>query len=425
MNTGPKKILFATIGSLGDLHPCLALAIELKSRGHTVAFAATPFYRAKVEQCGFAFMPLRPDWDPTSGELVAQCENIRRGPEVLLRKLILPHLSNTYADLLAAARDTDFMIAGELVYAAPLVAEKLNLRSASAILSPCTFFSVHDPPIMPTAPELAILRKAGPRLHRIMLNLSSRMIESWWRPVRALRRVEGLGPGVNPLLHDKFAPGLVLALFSKCLAQPQPDWPPQTVQPGFAFYDTPHSAEPSDRTIAEFLAAGEPPIIFTQGSTAVHHPGDFYRVSFEAVRRIRRRAILVGADPSAVPEAPDVLVLRYAPYSEVFPRAAANVHQGGSGTTGQAMQAGRPMLIVPFGWDQPDNAARAVRIGVALSVSRKRYSPHRAAQAMQRLIDEPRFQQRASSVQKQMQAEDGVSSACNAIEELLLRCTVG
>src|SRR5450432_3771570 len=113
---GPKRILFATIGSLGDLHPCLALALELKLRGHTVTIAATPFYRAKVEQCGIGFMPLRPDWDPTSGDLVAQCQNIRRGPEILLRKLILPHLEDTYADLLAACRDTDLMIAGELVY---------------------------------------------------------------------------------------------------------------------------------------------------------------------------------------------------------------------------------------------------------------------------------------------------------------------
>jgi rhamnosyltransferase subunit B len=417
----PKRILFATIGSLGDLHPCLALALELRRRRHIVTIAATPFYRTKVEQCGFAFMPLRPDWDPTSGELVAQCENIRRSPEILLRKLILPHLQDTYADLTAAARDTDLMIAGELVYAAPLVAEKLNLRWASAILSPCTFFSAHDPSVLVTAPELMLFREAGLRVNRAILSVSRAMTNSWWGSIRALRRAEDLGPGVNPLLHDKFAPELVLALFSRCLAQLQPDWPPQTIQPGFVFYDRPRSEELSDRALATFIALGESPVVFTQGSTAVHHPGDFYRVSIEAARRIGRRAILVGVDPSAVPEAPDVLAVRYAPYSEVFPRAAVNVHQGGSGTTGQAMQAGRPMLIVPFGWDQPDNAARAVRLGVALSISRKRYSPHRASQALQRLIAEPGFQQRAALVQKQMQAEDGLSSACNAIEKLLSR----
>jgi rhamnosyltransferase subunit B len=422
--TGPRKILFATIGSLGDLHPCLALALELKRRGHNLTIAATPFYREKVEQNGIAFMPLRPDWDPTNGELVAQCENMRRGPEVLLRKLILPHLEDSYADLLAAARDTDLMIAGELVYAAPLLAEKLNLTWASAILSPSSFFSAYDPSVLAPAPELIRLRKSGWLINKMILAFSAAITHHWWRPVRALRRAEGLRPGRNPLLQEKFSPALVLALFSRQLAQPQRDWPPNTIQPGFVFYDRPHASDPSDpsdQKLAHFLAAGDAPIVFTQGSTAVHHPGDFYNVSVEAVRHMGHKAILLGADPAKVPASRNVLALPYAPYSEVFPHAAAIVHQGGSGTTGQAMQAGRPMLIVPFGWDQPDNAARMVRLGSALSLSRETYSAERAAHALTRLIAEPHFQKRATIVQKGMQAEEGVPSACNAIENLLPR----
>jgi UDP:flavonoid glycosyltransferase YjiC (YdhE family) len=416
-----SKILFATIGSLGDLHPCLALAFELRRRGHSVAIATTPYYREKVEQCGFAFNPVRPDLNPTSGELVAQCANIRRGPEVLLRKLVLPHVRETYADLLAAAQDTDLMIAGELVYAAPLIAEKLNLRWATAILSPCTFFSAHDPSVLVTAPELMLLRNAGLCVNRAIINFSRLMTNSWWRPIRALRQAEGLGPGRNPLLDDKFAPGLVLALFSRWLAQPQPDWPPQTIQPGFAFFDRPHVSDKSYDDLSGFLDAGDPPVVFTQGSTAVHHPGDFYKVSVEAARCIGRRAILIGANPANVPAAPDILARHYAPYSDVFPRAAVIVHQGGSGTTGQAMQAGRPQLIVPFGWDQPDNAARMVRLGAALSLSRKSYTADRAAHALFRLVADRRISECAAFVQKEMQAENAISSACNALENLLAR----
>lgn len=421
MSAEPKRILFATIGSLGDLHPCLALALELKRRGHALTIAATPFYREKVERSGIAFTPLRPDWDPTSGDLIAQCQNIRRGPEILLRRLVLPHLRDTYEDLLAAARDTDLMVAGELVFAAPLVAEKLNLRWASATLSPISFLSARDPSVLVTSPELILLRNAGIALNRAILNLSRMILRSWWGPIRELRRDEGLSVGRDPLFDDKFAPELVLALFSKSLARKQPDWPAQTVQPGFAFYDRPHEDGLTDAALQEFLDAGDPPIVFTQGSTAVHHPGAFYQVSFEAARRIGRRALLIGADPAATPATPDVLAVPYAPYSEVFPRASVIVHQGGSGTTGEAMQSGRPMLIVPFGWDQPDNAARAVRLGIALSLSRKRYTVDRAARALQRLINESRFQQRAMGVQKQMQAEDGVPSACNVLEQMLTR----
>lgn len=420
--TNPKRrILFATMGSLGDLHPVLGLALELMRRGHAICVAATPFYRTKVEALGLGFKPLRPDWDPTDTALVAQCEDIRRGPEILIRRLVLPHLRDTYDDLLDAAQNTDLMIAGEMVYPAPLIAEKLRLRWASATLSPCSFFSAHDPSVLVTAPELMYLRRAGLRVNRGILALSRAATNPWWRPIRQLRKEEGLGPGRNPLLYDKFSPDLVLALFSKALAQPQPDWPSHTVQPGFVFYDQASAEESLPNELESFLAAGVPPILFTQGSTAVHNPGSFYEASMEAARKIGRRALLIGADDSIHASSSDVFVAKYAPYSKVFSRCVVNVHQGGAGTTGVAMQSGRPMLIVPYGWDQPDHAARIVRIGSGLTVARKRYSPERAAHALRRLITEEAFQKKAAQVRSEMQAEAGTASACDSIEELLRR----
>jgi rhamnosyltransferase subunit B len=417
---GARRILFASIGSLGDLHPVIGMALELKRRGHFVCIASTPFYRSKIESLGLEFKPLRPDWDPTDTSLVAGCENIRRGTEILLRGLVLPHLRDTYSDLLNAAKNIDLMIASELVYAAPLVAEKLRLRWASAILSPCTFFSAYDPPVLPNVPELRYLRWTGPQVHRVMLRAAMASIDHWWQPIRQLRREEGLRPARNPLLHDKFSPELVLALFSRQLAAQQPDWPASTIQPGFVFHDQPSAAEEPSGELERFLADGAPPIAFTQGSTAVHNPGSFYEESIEAARQVGRRALLIGADETAYAAGPDVFVARYAPYSQVFPRCAVIVHQGGAGTTGMAMRAGRPMLIVPYGWDQPDQAARVVRMGAGLTIARKQYSAARAARALRRLLDEESFPRRAAEVREAMQAEDGASSACDAIEELLI-----
>ena len=158
---GIMRILFVTIGSLGDLHPCLGLAMELKRRGHSVAIATTEAYRTRVLQLGIGFDSLRPDWDPADSTLISQCEDSKSGPEVLFRKLILPHLEDTYRDLLTAAKDCDLMLAGELVFAAPLVAEKLQLQWASLILSPCSFLSAYDPSLLVNMPQLIHLRRAG------------------------------------------------------------------------------------------------------------------------------------------------------------------------------------------------------------------------------------------------------------------------
>jgi rhamnosyltransferase subunit B len=411
-----KRIVIATIGSLGDLHPCLTLALELMRRGHHVAIATTPYYRSKVEALGITFRPMRPDWNPTDPELIRQCDDLKKGPEVLYRKMLLPELRGTYSDLLSVALHADLLIAGELVYAAPLVAEKLKLPWVSAILSPFSFFSSFDPSVMVNAPALIHLRKAGPSVYRAGLNIGRLATRHWSNPVRDLRREQGLRLECDPVFRDKFSPYLVLALFSHWLAEPQPDWPPHTSQPGFVYFANSSEDASLSSKLSDFLASGAEPIVFTQGSTAVHSPGDFYKVSATAAKRLGRRAVLLGIKDGLEVDSPDLLTLPYAPYSHLFPHAIVNVHQGGSGTTGEALRSGRPMLIVPYGWDQPDNAVRVQRLGAGLHVPRSEYSVETATAALKALLDTSRFSIRAVAVGERMAAEDGLASACDAIE---------
>lgn len=415
--TESKRILIATIGSLGDLHPCLALAIELKRRGHTVTIASTEFYRTKVAAIGIPFRPLRPNWDPTDGEMIRQCEDLKRGVEVLYRQWILPNLKDTFDDLLAAAAEADLMIASEMILAAPLVAEKLHLPWVPAILSPTSFLSARDPSVTVNVPWLIHVRKAGWPVYRAVLNLGRLTIRHWWAPVRQLRREQGLRQQCDPVFRDKFSPDLVLALFSSQLAQPQADWPAQTVQPGFLWFE--NDTAGMDQRLADFLASGDPPIVFTQGSTAVHYPGNFYAVSAEAAKTLGRRALLIGAGQSYEQESAQILAVPYAPYSQVFPRAALIVHQGGSGTTGEALRAGRPQLIVPFGWDQPDNAARVERLGAGLHIPRTVWSPATATAAMKKLLQDASFSRSASAIGARIKNENGIAVACDAVESLL------
>jgi hypothetical protein len=225
-----------------------------------MTISSTPSYQSRVEALGIGFHPLRPDWNPTDPDLIRQCEDLKRGPEVLYRKMLLPELRNTYEDLLCVARGADLLLAGELVYAAPLVAEKLGLRWASLILSPFSFFSSHDPSVMVNAPGLIHLRKFGPLAYRLGLNFGRLVTRHWSNPVRELRRTEGLRSNCDPVFRDKFSPNLVLALFSRCLAKPQPDWPPQTVQPGFVYLENQASDNNLFQQLSTFLERGSAPI---------------------------------------------------------------------------------------------------------------------------------------------------------------------
>jgi UDP:flavonoid glycosyltransferase YjiC (YdhE family) len=146
----------------------------------------------------------------------------------------------------------------------------------------------------------------------------------------------------------------------------QPDWPANTVLCGFARYDGANDVAAA-HDLEAFLAAGEAPIVFALGSSAVHIAGadEFWRHAVAASRCLGRRAILLTGRPPATDLPAGIRAFQYQPYSLVFPRAAAVVHQAGVGTLAQALAAGHPQLIVPVAFDQPDNARRAQRLGGA------------------------------------------------------------
>jgi UDP:flavonoid glycosyltransferase YjiC (YdhE family) len=415
-----KNIVIATIGSLGDLHPCLALGRELLNRGCRVTIATTPYYKNKVEGAGLCFRSMRPDWNPTDARLIRSCEDLRRGLEVLDRQMVLPELAHTYHDLISATENADLLIAGELVYAAPLVAEKSGLPWVSLILSPFSFFSCIDPSFTVNLPVLFHLRKAGPAVYKAALGLGKLATRHWSNPVRRLRRKERLRRKCEPVFEDKFSPHLVLALFSQWFAPKQRDWPEQTLQPGFLYQGDPPDAE-AFRGVNKFLSAGTPPLVFTQGSTAVHNPRDFYDISVEVAKRLGVRALLIGTSTTWENDTDDVLAVPYVSYSHVFPKASVIIHQGGSGTTGEALRAGRPMLVVPYGWDQPDNAYRIERLGAGLHLPRSRYTVETATAAVRRLLDNPRFSAASAKLASHIQGENAIGSAFDAIHSPLLR----
>jgi UDP:flavonoid glycosyltransferase YjiC (YdhE family) len=161
--------------------------------------------------------------------------------------------------------------------------------------------------------------------------------------------------------------------------------------------------------------------VFTLGSAAVLDAGSFYEESAKAALEAGVRAVLlVGTDPRNVPEtqSPRLCVAQYAPYSKLFPRASLIVHQGGVGTTAQAMQAGRPMLVMPYSHDQPDNARRMRRLGIAGVIQRQDYTAERAERRIRRMLRHPRFAERAAEVGERLRGEDGLARACDALEAL-------
>lgn len=417
------RFVLAASGTHGDVHPYIAVAAELKNRGHQVTVATCASYRLKVEVEGLAFHPVRPDLHElmSSPENAARGNDLKSGTEFILKTLVLPKSRETYDDLLNACRGADLLVIHSVLFPAPLVAEKLGIRWTSVILSPGIFLSAYDPPFLPPLAWFYPLRKLGPAPHRLLISIVDRITRRWMRPIDELRNALNLPPSPkNPVRDGMLSPTGTLGWFSSVLGAPQRDWPPRTEVTGFVFFDR-NAVRDDDSRLRRFLDAGDPPVVFTLGTSAVTVAGDFYRASLEAAREGKWRAVLLtGADPRNrisphdLPES--VFVSEYVSYSELFPRAVAVVHSGGIGTIAQTLRAGVPSVVVPHASDQPDNAYRLARTGASRTIPRHAYSPRRITKELRSLLSEPRYAARAQTVSRQIRGEDGLKQACDALE---------
>jgi UDP:flavonoid glycosyltransferase YjiC (YdhE family) len=419
------RVILSNIGTFGDINPLIAIALELKRRGHAAVMAVPAVFEGKIRPLGLEFHAVRPDIDPRNTIMIEMVYDVKKGTERGLREFLFPALRQTYDDLLDAAtrpQRADLLLLGELNYAGPLVAEVTGIPWASYLLAPLSFFSAFDPPVLPMYPRLARADRTVPGLGRAIKRLARFMSRKWPEPIYELRAELGLERGSNPLFDAKHSPSLVLALFSRMLGREQKDWPPHTKITGFCFYDSDAGNATLPPHLEAFLAAGPAPVVFTLGSAAVMAAGKFYEYSAKAAMRLGVRAVLlIGSDqrnrpPQALPET--ICVAEYAPFSVLFPRAALVVHQGGVGTTAQCLRAGKPMLIMPYSHDQPDNARRMRRLQVARVIQRDNYTPVRVARKLQAMLEEPLFAARAALVAERLSQEDGVASACDSLEEL-------
>ena len=418
-----SRFLFGTVGSLGDLHPYIAVARELTKRGHQAVIATAKDYRADVEGAGVEFAPTRPIMAEFGDyrSLATKLFDVYRGPEYLIRHVIMPHVRLAYEDQLHAAKGADLLISHPLAFTLPLVAQRYGLPWVATVLSPMSFMSCYDPPVIAGASWFRKLRALGPGPYKALFTILKRVAARWESPLRDLRKELGLPSSKQMALFEgQFSPLCNLALFDSLLAEPQPDWPANLRVCGAPVYDGLVSDAGILDDLDNFLAAGEAPIVFALGSSAVWIAGDFWDKAMVAAKQLERRAILITGPviPKNVPDG--IRAFPYLPYSWVFPRTAAIVHQAGIGTLAQALRSGAPQLIVPVAFDQPDNAQRAVARGLARTIPFKKVTAGLLASELHTLLTHDDYIHAAQKVAKDLVNKDG--AACAADE--LIACTL-
>ena len=379
-------IILATFGSGGDLEPFILMARALRSLGHRVHLLAPIDHHARLHDSGL------PHETVGSAALIdsmlddPELWDERRGLGVLARGLagVLDETVDAFIRLAADTRCIavchPFMLPAAAIARAQLPA----LRVVGAWLAPSSMRSIHDPltvgrqriaPWVPLAWRRALWRFVDRHW------IDNRMLP--W--LNAARARHGL-PGVDHFFaHLGDCGDAALGLFPAWFARPAPDWPAPFLQADFPL--PPIAASALAPELEAFLAAGEPPVVFTFG-TAMRHAATTFEAGRRALAALGRRGVFVTRHAAQLPaDLPcDILRVPHAPFASLLPRAAAIVHHGGIGTTAEALRAGIPQLAVASAFDQFDNGQRLRMLGVGDMLPAKRVDARSLRRRLARLL---------------------------------------
>ena len=414
------RILVTPVGSAGDNYPFIGLAGELVRRGHDVQVLSIGPFRDAVRAVGANYVEVgtaeeyaaninNPElWHPTKGSKTVA----KLVAEQLRRNLKLVTEFHEPGNTIVVGHTLDF--------ASRALHEKVGLPLVTVHLQPCIVRTSHQLPTMMGTTNyswlpLWVKRSVWWFLDRAMMD------RVFGPPANEVRGKLGLPP-VKRILKDYLnSPLLTIGMWPEWFGPPQPDWPKQMKLAGFPLYD-PSALSAQDPEIDAFLQAGDAPIVFTPGSAMVHGH-DFFAAAVDACQRIGRRGMLMTRHDEHVPASlpPTVKRFAFAPFSKLLPRCAAIVHHGGVGTTAAGFAAGIAQVIMPMSHDQPDNADRAVKLGVARRIMRTSFTAESLATALQWLLESTEVTKSCEEVVRRCRATNGIANACDMIESVMPR----
>ena len=414
------RITIIASGSRGDVEPYVALGKGLQAAGHIVRLVTHRDFESLVTT-GVEFWPVEGSVQDVAQDMAALIENgkflailAQMSKEAQRGALALTSAS------LAACQGMDLVVAGiGGVFVGIAVAEKLGLPLLQAYYIPFTPTNAYPAFVMPKSPPLL-----GSLTNRLSYRIARQMM---WQAFRsadkaARRQVLGLpaAPFFGPFNSDCVRGQSILYGYSPAVIPPPADWGADVHVTGYWFLDPAEDWTP-DPALADFLAAGPPPVYAGFGSMSSRNPEATANLILDALARAGQRGIIHagwgGLQRAALPNS--VLMISSAPFSWLFPRVAAVVHHGGAGTTSAGLRAGVPSVVVPFFGDQPFWGQRVADLGVGPApIPRKKLTVERLARAIRTAVTDEAMRGRAAELGKTIRAEDGVGNAVAVVARM-------
>ena len=414
------RFLFTTWEGGGHVQPLLMVAADAIARGHKVLAISDPANAADADALGVPFRA----WTTAPFQTGKSRDDDRLrdfeadNPMAVIERLldrVMSAPAGAYAhDVLEALDDfpADVIVTQELLLGVMVAAQtrgkKLALLSAN----------IWSLPTLPGAPPFgAGMAPAADEqekaMHAMVAQMARGLFQSGLPALNAARAEHGL-----PTLEDLFAQfdaadAILLA------TSPAFDFAPDPLPAPFA-YVGPYLADPTWVEPAP-LPKGDAPLVVVSFSSLYQAQEATLRNVITALSALPVRALVTTGptlDPAEFEAPTHVKIVRSAPHGAALNQAAAFVTHAGHGSTLRPLMAGVPLLCLPMGRDQNDNAMRAARRGAAITLSPDA-SPEKIVEALTRLLTDPAYRQAAKVLGDQIARDAEDRRAAQALEALV------
>jgi sterol 3beta-glucosyltransferase len=415
-----SRITILTAGSRGDVQPYVALGLGLQAAGYQVRIASFSPFEEFVSAFGLEFVeisnPLQELSETEEWNIwQASGRNTLRYVRYLKRfvRATRAALEQMLDDMWRACQDADGIISSSSGFGAPHIADKLKRPLCWGLCSPMSITATFPHYSSPVSFSL------GPYLNRLTYTVADRVYGHIFGPSLNRWRQQRLN---LPRVHPSGAYGLfarrqdpVLYAYSTSIIPKPNDWGDHQYVTGYWFLDRAQDWRPPPALVT-FLAAGPPPIYLGLAGVNGVQPGKLVEMALKALAQTRQRGLLLldGVDELALPEW--ALKIEPTPHDWLFPQVAVVVHHGGAGTTGAALRAGVPAIVIPGFFDQPFWAQRVADLGVGgHPIAPRHLSAKRLAAAIKAATCDETMHARAYALGNKIRAESGVNVAVELV----------
>jgi sterol 3beta-glucosyltransferase len=416
------RIAILASGSQGDVQPYIALGKGLSDAGHAVRILTHDNYEKTIRSYGLDFYVLK-----GNPQEVMESEEIRalleKGNFLAINahtsKIVKEATQDWAKDGLVACKGAELLIAGVGgLFVAVALAEKLNIPLLQAYVFP--FTPTKDFPTALVPKSVARLGGGANLLsHQLFRQIMWQSSKAADKLVR--QNILNLPPApfMGPYSSARFQQLPALYGFSPSVIPQPSDWHNAKVT-GYWFLEASSHWTPP-HALTDFLQNGSPPVYIGFGSMGNRNPEETANLVLAALEKSKQRAILLsgwsGMRRENMPDS--VLLVDSVPHSWLFPRVAAVVHHGGAGTTAAGLRAGVPSVVIPFFGDQPFWGERVAALGVGPKpIPRKGLTAENLANALQTAMTDQAMRERAATLGKKIQAENGIANVVAVIKQI-------